>query len=533
MATLSACLIVRDEEENLEACLEALEPWVDEVCVLDTGSKDRSVALAEASGARVGHFPWCDDFAAARNACLELATSDWVLSVDADELLDPESAPVLRERLEDESAQAFLVWLDNLDGGRDPQGRPSLSSVGLPRLFRRRPEIRWARPVHESVMESLLALGVGDLEHSGVRLVHHGYLPEVVRERGKRERNLAILEEHARREPDDLFNAYKLGSTLVSLERGSQAADLMAETWARARELSAAQRAQRPFLPLLAAEAARLRMGEGRASEAWRIAQEGLEDHSTVSELLFQGAEIQRRCGGLEQAGELYAAARGAEPWTDLYAGDPRSRKQGPLIGLAQVAALAGDPELAERCAEQAVELAPTDLEARALAARLCAVRGRGEEAWSRLSALLNEAPGDPHVGLLAAEMAWGQGERETAAGFWRGALLQPRAEHAARAWLAMAALVDGDLEGALDLGRDLRAVDLPECGARVVLAAVAGQGLELDPLVRAPALLGEVQAWLGELVRDPGGRALGAFARGAGALEAALPGLGGLLRAD
>jgi tetratricopeptide (TPR) repeat protein len=529
MPTLSACLIVRDEEHNLEACLQALGPWVDELCVLDTGSRDRSLQIAAACGARLGRFEWCDDFAAARNACLELATGDWILSVDADELLDPESAAGLGELLRDETAQAYLVWLDNLDGGRDPRGRPSFSSVGLTRLFRRRPEIRWSRPVHESVTQSLLELGLPTPEHSHLRLVHHGYLPEAVRSGQKRERNLALLEGQARAQPGDLFNAYKLASTYASLGRAAEACERLDGTWRAARELSEGARAQLPFLPLVAADLIRLHQSAGRASRAWQVAEQGLADFPTVSEVVFQAAEVQRRCGRLERAGELYVAARECEPWTDLYAGDPATRRQLPLLGLARVAALAGDLDLAGNCARRALELAPQNLEARALAARLDAVRGDEQRAWGALDRLLSEAPGQAHVLLLAAELAWARGESETALGFWRGALRDPVSESSARAWLVVADLVGGDLEGAALRGGSLRAVDLPEAGTLALLAGVTGEAFRPDPLLDLGACLGELSAWLVELARDPERRALTAFARGASSLEVALPGAAGL----
>ena len=342
MTTISACLIVRDEEENLMACLEALDPWVDQICVLDTGSRDRSVEIAREFGARLGSYEWDGDFSAARNACLELATCDWILSVDADELLDPESAGGLRGLVDLEENLAYLVWLDNLDGGTDANGKPSMQSVGIPRLFRRLPEIRWERPVHESVMRSLLALGVGQLEHSHLRLVHHGYLPEAISRGKKHERNLSILEEHNAREPEDLFNSYKLACTYGALVRNDEASELLEVVWSRARACSSRERAQLPFLPLVAAQLSRLLAAKGELSRAWEFAQQGLEDYPTVSEVLFEAAEIQRLAGVLERAGELYAGAKGCESWTDLYSGDPSTRAERPLFGLARVSALAG-----------------------------------------------------------------------------------------------------------------------------------------------------------------------------------------------
>lgn len=536
MPTVAACLIVRNEEDNLDACLEALEPWVDEICVVDTGSTDRSVEIAQGYGARIGHFEWCEDFAAARNVALDLAQSDWILSVDADELLDPESAAGLRDLLRESDAmplggpQAFLVWIDNLDGSRDANGKPGYHSVGLARLFRRRPEIRWQRPVHESVMNSLLALEAGTLQHSHLRLVHHGYLPDAVRAGRKHERNLGILLKGHAEDPQDLFNNYKLACTHLALGDEASALGLMAPSWELAHGLADRARAQLPFLPLLSAELIRLLASNGELGRARQVAREACADFPTVSEVLYRSAEVCRAIGALEESSDLYVRARGCEAWTDLYHGQPASRAQWPLLGLSKVSALAGDLELAQSCLDRAFELAPKDVSARALSVRLMSVAGREAEAWGELGDLLSEAPGEPDVLLLAAEMAWAKGEEETARGFWQGALGHSASRQAAKSWLAIAALIQGDFERAEELRAEILAVDLLEAGALVVLAGIRGEVLELDPHFQSEALLGEVSAWLGELSRDPKGRALEAFGKGAGALAGVLPGVESLL---
>ena len=85
---VSLCMIVRNEEENLPACLASAADLVDEVVVVDTGSRDRTREVAAGFGARVYEFPWVDDFAAARNESLRHATGDWVFWLDADDRLD-------------------------------------------------------------------------------------------------------------------------------------------------------------------------------------------------------------------------------------------------------------------------------------------------------------------------------------------------------------------------------------------------------------------------------------------------------------
>src|SRR5437016_1157295 len=106
---LSFCAIVRNEAANIVRCLDSVAALVEEKIVVDTGSTDDTVALAEDCGATVSFFAWRDDFAAARNAAVEKATGDWILWLDADEFLLPESIPLVREAVARDDTHAILV----------------------------------------------------------------------------------------------------------------------------------------------------------------------------------------------------------------------------------------------------------------------------------------------------------------------------------------------------------------------------------------------------------------------------------------
>ena len=120
MNTLSLAMIVRNEELTLGHCLASVQGLVDEIVVVDTGSTDATVALAEAHGAKIAHFPWSDDFAAARNESLRHCTKDWVLVLDADEAVDALDHPVLRKAIDQGRSQAYRLLLRNyfLDGNQ-------------------------------------------------------------------------------------------------------------------------------------------------------------------------------------------------------------------------------------------------------------------------------------------------------------------------------------------------------------------------------------------------------------------------------
>ena len=189
---LSAVLIVRDEAEVLAECLDALRDLVDEIVVHDTGSTDRSVEIARAAGARVVEGSWHDDFAAARNVAAEHATGEWLLVVDADELVRAD-ARALRGHLHRYGGDAWSVVVRN----RADHGLGEGYEHGAVRVVRRT-AVRWAgrvheQPVHRHGPRAGRPVPFRPLAPDVLALEHRGYAdPETVRRKG--ERNAAIAE---------------------------------------------------------------------------------------------------------------------------------------------------------------------------------------------------------------------------------------------------------------------------------------------------------------------------------------------------
>ncbi len=173
MTTLALSMIVRDAAALLPQCLQSVRGVVQEMVVADTGSRDDSKEIALALGARVIQIPWHNDFAAARNLCLDAVNSDWVLSLDADELLDPTAAGKLAPLLANSSVSGYQVTIRNFvrslqdriwDQPAIPNDSPLPSGKQFPayvdhqnvRLFRNEKSIRFVGRVHESVGPSLL-----------------------------------------------------------------------------------------------------------------------------------------------------------------------------------------------------------------------------------------------------------------------------------------------------------------------------------------------------------------------------------------
>ena len=111
--TVSLCMIVKDEEENLARCLDSVRDFVDEIIIVDTGSTDRTIDIAERYGARVFYHPWEGSFSKARNYSLKYATCDWILILDADEELNNDDTSRLKEIAKDNKSLAISFIIKN------------------------------------------------------------------------------------------------------------------------------------------------------------------------------------------------------------------------------------------------------------------------------------------------------------------------------------------------------------------------------------------------------------------------------------
>lgn len=523
---VSACLIVRDEEEWLGRCLESLRPWVDELCVLDTGSSDRTVEIARAHGARVRHSPWEDDFAAARNGSLEMASRRWILIVDADEELTEEGGRALRRAIEHPSRQSWLVRVDS------PVGEAEVRSIAVPRLFRNRPEIRFRRRVHESVMESLLALGEAELPASGVSLLHHGYRPEVLRERDKRARNQALLRRCLAEDEDDLFALHKLSSSVVGAERRR----LLEHAVAVASRMTPEERRTYPFLPRVYERLARESIHAGELGRALETVEQGLATFGDVPELRFRRGDLARRIGDDKSARRWLASCVGEREGTALYVSDPSARGVRPLLGLVRSAVDAGRRDEAWTLVEHALALAPEDGAARRFEVELKLLDPETQaEGLAALSWLVAEEPTSPEVLVIAGRFAWTSGDPETAMGLWRSvATHRADAGLEARGLLVVGHLARGELDAAAEqIGGSFVARDVPSAATLLLASVVLARPVELDPALRGDAVLRHLVTLLGDLLGAGQGDAISCFAANAPGYETVLPGIGNLLVDD
>ncbi|RMG43333.1 MAG: glycosyltransferase family 2 protein [Acidobacteria bacterium] len=433
---LSACLIVRDEEERLGRCLTSLRPVADELVVADTGSADRSREIARRHGARVVDIAWRDDFAAARNECLERARGAWILVVDADEVLENPDRAALEGLLAASDAPGFTVEIVSARDGGDEE------IAHVARLFRNLPSHRYRGRVHEQILPALAAsAGRPDWTppRSGLRLRHEGYLAEVRERRNKLERNRRLLREEIARRPHDPGPRYFLARELAP-HIGGDLLDMPPadEAWEAVRPAVEAVLSGPPcgLTDPLGALGVRLAVvrGEDELARRWsemlgkRVGRSARWCYAEGERLLTIGAMGDREAA--ETAAGWFAAAAHAPEGSPAVITPRRLRTCWAPVRRDLARCLAGRDRPAQTATGEGVE----PLLARAWAE---AASGRSAAAVRLLADGVRRDRGDPRLWLALAVALRVDGETRRACRAARAALAAAPGWRAAEEWLA------------------------------------------------------------------------------------------------
>ncbi|MCI8402898.1 MAG: glycosyltransferase [Lachnospiraceae bacterium] len=231
---ISQCMIVKNEEKNIERALSWGRDIMWEQIVVDTGSTDRTVELAQKMGAKVFHFTWIDDFAAAKNYALEKAQGDWIAFLDADEYMEPDDVKKVYALLSDfqKAAKPYLAVFTaciNLH----KEGRV-VSNTNQLRFFRNHADLRYAGRIHERLVKGDGTLDSSELfdAWSHLRIYHTGYTEEAYEETGKLKRNLDLIMKELEEHPDD----YKMMGNLADVYRAMGESELAIRWYEKAIE---------------------------------------------------------------------------------------------------------------------------------------------------------------------------------------------------------------------------------------------------------------------------------------------------------
>jgi glycosyltransferase involved in cell wall biosynthesis len=215
---LSVCLITKNEEQFLAGCLDSVSRVADEIILVDTGSTDRTVEIARDYGCHVLHRTWDDDFSAARNTGIAAARGHWILCMDADERL---SNPMdLLPALFTVPPEVGGFFIERHDVVTHPEdGRADVYPIGILRLFRNHPDIRYEGIVHERPNETVIRAGFLIENLTTLKLIHLVSSLPPERLKAKQRKYLRLLDLELERDAQNSWARYYRGKTLWFLRR--------------------------------------------------------------------------------------------------------------------------------------------------------------------------------------------------------------------------------------------------------------------------------------------------------------------------
>lgn len=487
MATLSLCVIAKNEEAVLGRLLASAAPHVDEIVLCDTGSTDRTIDIARRFGAKIVTSPFQDDFSAPRNVSLAAATCDWILVLDADEWLADGAGAAIRDAIENRRIAGYYLRFENRLG----KGR--IHRCGLMRLFRNDPSVRFEFAIHEQVLPRLIAYarrrGMKLAPLDSAVVIHDGYLEERMNERGKNERNLRLFERQVREHPDHAYSWYKFGDFL---RRFPHRRDDAVAALERARELVLAmdprEAKELSFGPevhaLLALEADHRR----EPARALALLDESRTRFGESPNLLHVLGHVLARTG--DHRGSLRAYARLRLADRRLHAIPPEPGITGPYACFAMGRALAnlGYPRAARRCLDEALRLDASQFDALTLRARLRLESGDLQGAIDDYRAAGDLRPSDAPTFARLGHALLSAGAAEEAARALERAIELGAEARTIAGRLGVAHLSCGRLEDALDCFASNPADEHCALGLKLLECLASGADPNADPAFRTNA---------------------------------------------
>ena len=298
---ISLCMIAKDEEKDLVKCLQSVKPVVDEIIVVDTGSADRTKDIATALGAKVFEFSWEDDFSAARNFSISQAKGDWILVLDADEVISPLDHASLLKLTKEGSLKAgysFVTrnylntlsvnqWTANNGTYDEEAGNGWIPSEKV-RLFPRDRRIHFENPVHEFVEPSLERSCI-PIKKCSVTVHHYGKLNEKKEEK-KGEDYFLLGKKKLEKSRGDLRSLRELAVQAHILKRDEEAAEL----WRQVIRLQ--PNLQEPYVNLTS-----IYMNMGKFQEASAASQKAIELDPNCKEAVLNYSIVEFALGNLKK----------------------------------------------------------------------------------------------------------------------------------------------------------------------------------------------------------------------------------------
>lgn len=223
---LSVCLITKNEEEFIETCIQSFSTIATEIIIVDSYSTDKTYQIAGKYTSKIYRRKWNDDFAAARNFAISKASCDWILFIDGDELLI-NANEVTRTIIEEASANTGGFLLERKDIFYQPEsGKLDNYSIGIVRLARNLPAIRFQNEVHEEIHTSIEKSGLEIKIAKSFLLVHQVNHYSISQLTSKQKKYLSMLNKSLKKKVNDSWALYHKAKTLWYLEQRPQAMEL-------------------------------------------------------------------------------------------------------------------------------------------------------------------------------------------------------------------------------------------------------------------------------------------------------------------
>lgn len=217
MIPISICIIMKNEEKHIENCLQALaahgfgpEGAYGEIVLVDTGSTDRSIEIAEKYLSTIHRFDWIDDFSAAKNYAASLAENDWIISLDADEYMQSFDADAVQEFMRrQEDRVGFLHFIITSEENH----MTSKGNFQLGRMYHRR-HYHFTAPIHEQLTPI-------DQRHPyagsplPISIFHDGYAQDAETLAQKAARNNEILFRELEKDPDNPYLYFQIAQSYM------------------------------------------------------------------------------------------------------------------------------------------------------------------------------------------------------------------------------------------------------------------------------------------------------------------------------
>lgn len=276
-------MIVKNEEKVLEKCLSSVQSKVDEIIIVDTGSTDRTLEIAEKYQAKIYSFEWINDFAAARNYSLEQATSDYVLVLDADEYLEEKSD--LKKDIANYK-DYYIMRIKNLLSNNRVLTHSSI------RIFKSEKTLRYKNRLHEHLDINQLENELSRGEAEAI-IQHTGYKDEVLEEKDKRNRNMSLMKIEVKENPTS-YNLYNMAKIHMNIEEYKDAIEYFKKAFVGSDN--------RMYQPELLTRLANCLGKTGELNEGLKILDDGILIHPNDTDMWQERGDLYKQAGHYNEA---------------------------------------------------------------------------------------------------------------------------------------------------------------------------------------------------------------------------------------